>query len=141
MTAGIRNVGFSAVCLRDVAQATAASLSPLGSHRLAGHGALAGRLLISAVFDLVSLHQSGHQMSVAARRANRILLESAATSDPTLRAVFLEDAVSILGDLLALVGLALNQITGSSFPQALPAVIIATVHYSYSSSSPTPICR
>jgi cation diffusion facilitator family transporter len=80
---------------------------------------------IASVFDLVSLHQSGHQMSAAARRANRTLRDqSAATSDPTLRAVFLEDAISISGDLLALAGLALNQITGSSIPQALAAVVI-----------------
>jgi len=85
-------------------------------------------LAISSVFDLLSLNQSGHQMSRAARRANRTLLDqSAATSDPTLRAVFLEDAISISGDLLALIGLALNQITGSSIPQALAAVIIGLV--------------
>jgi cation diffusion facilitator family transporter len=82
-------------------------------------------LAISSVFDLLSLNQSGGQMSRAARRANRTLLDqSVATSDPTLRAVFVEDAVSISGDVLALIGLGLNQLTGSSVPQALAAVLI-----------------
>jgi divalent metal cation (Fe/Co/Zn/Cd) transporter len=83
---------------------------------------------ICTIFDLVSLRQSAHQMSVEARLANRNLLDqSAATSDPSLRAVFNEDAVSIAGDVFALAGLALSQIIGSSIPQALAAVLIALV--------------
>jgi divalent metal cation (Fe/Co/Zn/Cd) transporter len=35
-----------------------------------------------------------------------------------------EDAVSVSGDVIALAGLALNQITGSSIPQGAAAVII-----------------
>ena len=81
---------------------------------------------ISTVFDLVSLHQSVHQMTFLARSANRDLLEqSKVTSDPTLRAVLLEDAVSISGDLLTFASLALNQITGSSIYQGIAAVLIA----------------
>jgi len=83
---------------------------------------------ISAFFDLVSLRQSGGQMSVRARRYHRDLLEeSRVTSDPTLRTVFTADAVSASADVLALAALALNQITGSSIPQAVAAVLIALV--------------
>jgi cation diffusion facilitator family transporter len=83
-------------------------------------------LAISTVFDLLSLHQSVHQMSVSARSANRNLLEqSKVTSDPTLRAVLLEDAVSISGDVVTFASLALNQLTGSSFYQGIAAVVIA----------------
>jgi cation diffusion facilitator family transporter len=83
---------------------------------------------ISAIFDLVSFRQSAHQMSVEAQLANRSLLDqAAATSDPSLRGVFNEDAVSVAGDVLALIGLALSQITGSSIPQAIAAVLIALV--------------
>jgi divalent metal cation (Fe/Co/Zn/Cd) transporter len=83
---------------------------------------------ISAIFDLVSLRQSAHQMTVQAHLANRSLLEeAAATSDPSLRGVFNEDAVSIAGDALALLGLGLSQVTGSSIPQAIAAVLIALV--------------
>jgi cation diffusion facilitator family transporter len=50
--------------------------------------------------------------------------QSAVTSDPTARAVFNEDLVAISSDALAFVGLALNQITGSSIPQGVAAVLI-----------------
>ncbi len=85
-------------------------------------------LAISAVFDLVSFRQSGGQMVLRARRFNRDLLEeSRVTSDPTLRTVFTADAVSVSGDVLAFAALALNQITGSSIPQGVAAVLIALV--------------
>lgn len=83
---------------------------------------------VSTLFDLVSLRQSVHQISGQAQLANRTLLDqAAATSDPSLRAVFNEDAVSIAGDVFALVGPALSQWTGSSLPQAVAAVLIAVV--------------
>lgn len=83
---------------------------------------------VSTIFDLASFRQSAHQMSVEARLAHReILDQSAATSDPSLRGVFYEDAVSIAGDVFALAGLALSQIIGSSVPQAVAAVLIALV--------------
>ena len=67
-------------------------------------------------------------MSLRARRYHRDLLEeSRVTSDPTLRTVFTSDAVSVSADALALAALALNQITGSSIPQAVAAVLIALV--------------
>ena len=85
-------------------------------------------LAISAVFDLVSFRQSGGQMSRRARRYHRDLLEeSRVTSDPTLRTVFTSDAVSVSADVLALAAVALNQITGSSIPQGVAAVLIALV--------------
>jgi len=83
---------------------------------------------ISTVLDLVSFRQSAGQMVRRARRYHREFLEeSRVTSDPSLRAVFVEDAVSVSGDLLAFAALALNQITGSSIPQGVAAVLIALV--------------
>jgi cation diffusion facilitator family transporter len=85
-------------------------------------------LAISAVFDALSFRQSAHQMSVTARLANRSILDEATiTSDPNLRAIFNEDAVSVAGDLLALAGLGVSQLIGSSRPQAVAAVLIAIV--------------
>jgi cation diffusion facilitator family transporter len=82
-------------------------------------------LTISAGFDLMSIRQSAGQMTRRARRFHRELqAESRATSDPTLRTVFLSDAVSIGGDLIAIAALALDQITGSSIPQGVAAVLI-----------------
>jgi cation diffusion facilitator family transporter len=83
---------------------------------------------ISTVLDLMSIRQSAGQMSRRARRYGReFLAESRVTSDPSLRAVFVEDAVSIGGDVLAFAALALNQITGSSVYQGVAAVLIALV--------------
>jgi cation diffusion facilitator family transporter len=85
-------------------------------------------LAISVVFDLVSFRQSAGQMIRRARRYGREFLEeSRVTSDPTLRAVFAEDAVSVSGDVIAFAALALNQITGSSIYQGVAAVLIALV--------------
>jgi cation diffusion facilitator family transporter len=85
-------------------------------------------LAISTVLDLMSIRQSAGQMSRRARHYHRELLaESRVTSDPSLRAVFVEDAVSVSGDVLAFTALALNQITGSSVYQGVAAVLIALV--------------
>jgi cation diffusion facilitator family transporter len=85
-------------------------------------------LAISTVFDLVSFRQSAGQMIGRARSRHRALLDEArGTSDPTLRAVFVEDAVSVSGDVITLAALALNQLTGSSIPQGIAAVLIGLV--------------
>jgi divalent metal cation (Fe/Co/Zn/Cd) transporter len=85
-------------------------------------------LAISTVLDLTSIRQSAGQMIRRARRYHREFLEeSRVTSDPTLRAVFAEDAVSVSGDVIAIAALALNQITGSSIYQGAAAVLIALV--------------
>jgi len=82
-------------------------------------------LAISVVFDLVSIRRSAGQMSVRARRYQRgFLEESGVTSDSSLRAVFVGDVVSISGDVIALAALGLDQITGSSIPQGVAAVLI-----------------
>ena len=85
-------------------------------------------LAVSTVFDLVSFRQSAGQLIGRARRYHRDLLDEArGTSDPTLRAVFVEDAVSVSGDVITLAALALNQLTGSSIPQGIAAVLIGLV--------------
>ena len=69
--------------------------------------------------DDVRPRTSGQQLQL-----QDLLNQSAVTSDTTARAVFNEDVVAISGDALAFVGLALNQITGSSIPQGVAAVLI-----------------
>ena len=82
-------------------------------------------LAISTVLDLISFRQSAGQMSNQARRRNLSLLsQSKTTFDPSLRTVFVQDAVSVSGDVMAFAGLTLNQITGSSIPQGIVAVLI-----------------
>jgi len=85
-------------------------------------------LAISTVLDLLSFRQSAGQMIRRARHYHREFMEETrVTSDPSLRAVFVEDAVSVSGDVIAFAALALNQITGSSMPQGVAAVLIALV--------------
>jgi divalent metal cation (Fe/Co/Zn/Cd) transporter len=82
-------------------------------------------LAISVALDLISFRRSAGQMSNQARRRNLSLLsQSKMTSDPSLRNVFVQDAVSVSGDVMAFAGLGLNQITGSSIPQGIGAVLI-----------------
>jgi cation diffusion facilitator family transporter len=85
-------------------------------------------LAISTLLDLISIRQSAGQLVRRARRYHReVLAESRVTSDPSLRAVFTQDAVSVAGDLIAFAALALNQVTGSSIYQGVAAVLIALV--------------
>ena len=84
-------------------------------------------LAISTVLDLVSIRQSAGQPITRGPPYRGLLEESQVTSDPTLRAVFVEDAVSVSGDLLAFAALGLNQITGSSVPQGVAAVLIGVL--------------
>jgi cation diffusion facilitator family transporter len=85
-------------------------------------------LAISTVLDLVSMRQSTGQMIRQARHYHRRFLdESRVTSDPSLRAVWVEDTVSVSGDVIAFAALALNQVTGSSVYQGVAAVLIALV--------------
>lgn len=46
------------------------------------------------------------------------------TSDPVGRAVFAEDAVGMLGDVVAFAGILLGQLTGSPVPDAVGALVI-----------------
>ena len=85
-------------------------------------------LAISAVFDLASFRQSAGQIVRSSRRSSRsVLEESRGTSDAPLRAVFMADAVAVSGDVFAVAALALTQITGSTVPQAIAAVLIGSL--------------
>ena len=47
-----------------------------------------------------------------------------ATSDPTLRAVFAEDAAALVGLVVAGAGLWAHQLTGSAVPDAIASIVI-----------------
>jgi cation diffusion facilitator family transporter len=60
----------------------------------------------------------------AARRDREFLSQLVEGSDPTTRAVFGEDSAALIGDALALVAVALHQLTGSSVFDALGSIAI-----------------
>jgi cation diffusion facilitator family transporter len=82
-------------------------------------------LAVSFVLEATSFLQSLRQAKPEARSMDRDLIEHVlATSDPTLRAVFAEDAAALLGILIAATGLGLHQITGSAAPDAIGSILV-----------------
>lgn len=80
---------------------------------------------ISFVLEGTSFLRSLRQATPEAEALQRDLIEHVmATSDPTLRAVFLEDAGALIGLFLAAVGLAAHQLTGSVTPDAIGSILI-----------------
>jgi cation diffusion facilitator family transporter len=82
-------------------------------------------LAISFVLEGISFLQSTRQAKAEAREIDRELLEHVvATSDPTLRAVFAEDAAALVGVLIAFAGIGLHELTGSSVPDAVGSILV-----------------
>ena len=82
-------------------------------------------LLIAFVLEGVSFVQSWRQGRREARQADRLLLEHIlATSDPTLRAVFAEDAAALVGLMVAAGALFTRQLTGSPIPDAIGSLLV-----------------
>jgi cation diffusion facilitator family transporter len=82
-------------------------------------------LAVSFALEATSFLQSLRQAKPEARSMNRDLIEHVlATSDPTLRAVFAEDAAALIGLLIAGAGLGLHQITGSATPDAVGSILV-----------------
>jgi cation diffusion facilitator family transporter len=82
-------------------------------------------LAVSFALEATSFLQSLRQARPEARSMGRDLIEHVlATSDPTLRAVFAEDAAALIGLLIASVSLGLHQITGSATPDAVGSILV-----------------
>ena len=97
-------------------------MRPLGS---TSFEVLYAILAVSLVLDAISLSQAVRQLRSDATRLEREFLDQVMlTSDPTLRAVFAEDAAAISGDVIGFIGLGLHQATGSSIPEGISAVLI-----------------
>ena len=82
-------------------------------------------LAIAFVLEGVSFAQSTRQARDEAHEIDRELLEHVvATSDPTLRAVFAEDAAALVGIAIAFAGVGLHQVTGSPVPDAIGSIVV-----------------
>ncbi|HST67278.1 MAG TPA: cation diffusion facilitator family transporter [Mycobacteriales bacterium] len=82
-------------------------------------------LALSFLLEGTSFLQSIRQARPEAAALDRDLIEHVlATSDPTLRAVFAEDAAALLGLVIAATGLGLHQLTGSPTPDAVGSILV-----------------
>jgi cation diffusion facilitator family transporter len=82
-------------------------------------------LALSFMLEGISFLRSVRQARPTAELFGRDLIEEVmATSDPTLRAVFFEDAAALVGLVIATGGLAAHQVTGSSTPDAVGSILV-----------------
>jgi cation diffusion facilitator family transporter len=85
-------------------------------------------LAVSLVLESISFLQSARQARAEAQSLQRDLIEHVlATSDPTLRAVFAEDAAALAGLVIAAVALAAHQVTGSPVPDAVGSIVVGVL--------------
>ena len=85
-------------------------------------------LAVAFVLEGVSFLQSVRQARVEAAAMELDVIEHVlATSDPMLRAVFAEDSAALVGVLIAAVGLAGHQLTGSEVPDAVGSILIGVL--------------
>ena len=90
-------------------------------HFLVGYIVLA----LSFVLEGISFLQSVRQARSEAKPFERDLIEHVlATSDPTLRGVFAEDAAALAGLVIAAAGLGAHQLTGSPTPDAIGSILV-----------------
>jgi cation diffusion facilitator family transporter len=101
-------------------------IQELTSPELAGRFAVGYAVLaVSLVLETISFLQSIRQARPEAQSLQRDLIEHVlATSDPTLRAVFAEDAAALAGLVIAAAGLAARQLTGSPVPDAVGSILV-----------------
>jgi cation diffusion facilitator family transporter len=82
-------------------------------------------LFVSLGLESLSLWRASEQIKREAGTLKRGFVEHLdRSSDPIARAVFAEDAVAVLGNVLAFAGIALHQATGSALPDAIAAIAI-----------------
>jgi len=83
---------------------------------------------LSFVLEGISFRQALRQSRAAAKDLDRGLAEFVSTtSNPTLRAVFAEDAAALGGIVIAVTGIALHQITGSVVPDAMGSILVGVL--------------
>jgi cation diffusion facilitator family transporter len=85
-------------------------------------------LAVSFVLESVSFFQAFRQLRAEAHGLERDLLEHALeTSDPTVRAVFAEDAAALVGIVIAVAGIALHEFTGVAAWDAVGSILVGVL--------------
>lgn len=85
-------------------------------------------LAVAFVLEGISFLQAWRQARSAADSRDRELWEHILrTSDPTVRAVFFEDAAALVGIVIAAAGIAAHQLTGSSVPDAVGSILVGVL--------------
>jgi cation diffusion facilitator family transporter len=85
-------------------------------------------LAIALVLESISLWRAYQQLRKEAKDLDREFTEHVRlSSDPIARAVFAEDAAAVAGNIIAGIGIALQQLTGSRVPDGVAALLIGLV--------------
>jgi cation diffusion facilitator family transporter len=80
---------------------------------------------VSLVLEALSLRRAYRQLRKEARELSREFVEHfELSSDPIARAIFAEDAAAVAGNVIAGLGVALDQLTHSPLPDAFAAIVI-----------------
>ena len=83
---------------------------------------------VAFVLEGASFLQALRQSRREATATHRDLLDHVmGTSDPTLRAVFFEDAAALIGLVIAFAGILAHQLTGSSIPDAVGSILVGVL--------------
>jgi cation diffusion facilitator family transporter len=94
------------------------------SNLLVAYVVLALAFVLEGVSFLQAMTQARRQAAARDRSVTNFVLN---TSNPTLRAVFAEDAAALIGITIAAIGVVLNQVTGSPTPDAIGSILVGVL--------------